>query len=83
VAADIEEGATVAEAILKVGQVVTNAVECAKPPDEAGGDLLTGGGPGRNLTLLATALCPMVGTNCNGNLETVAMERLIGGARRW
>jgi hypothetical protein len=22
-------------------------------------------------------------TNCRGNLETVAMGRLIGGARRW
>jgi hypothetical protein len=40
VAADIEEGATVAEAVLKVGQVVADAVEGAEPPDEAGGDLL-------------------------------------------
>jgi hypothetical protein len=38
------------------------------------------GGPGRNLTPLATALCPTVDTNCHGNLEIVAMGRLIGGA---
>jgi hypothetical protein len=43
VAADIEEGATVAEAILEVGQVVANAVEGTEPPDEAGGNLLAGG----------------------------------------
>jgi hypothetical protein len=43
VAADVEEGAAVAKAILKVGQVVIDAVEGAEPPDEAGGDLLTGG----------------------------------------
>jgi hypothetical protein len=41
--ADVEEGATVAEAALEVGQVVVDAVEGAKPPDEAGGDLLAGG----------------------------------------
>jgi hypothetical protein len=40
VAADVEEGAAVAEAILEVGQVVADAVEGAKPPDKAGGDLL-------------------------------------------
>jgi hypothetical protein len=40
VTADVEEGAAVAEAVLKVGQVVADAVEGAEPPDEAGGDLL-------------------------------------------
>jgi hypothetical protein len=40
-------------------------------------------GPGRNLTPLAAALCPTVGANCRGNLETVAMGWLIEGARRW
>jgi hypothetical protein len=40
VAVDVEEGAAVAEAILKVGQVVADAVEGAEPLDEAGGDLL-------------------------------------------
>jgi hypothetical protein len=40
VAADVEEGAAVAEAILEVGQVVADAVEGAEPLDEAGGDLL-------------------------------------------
>jgi hypothetical protein len=39
VAADIEEGAT-AEAVPEAVQVVTDAVEGAKPPDKAGGDLL-------------------------------------------
>jgi hypothetical protein len=39
-AADVEEGATVAEAVLEVGQVVVDAVEGAEPPDKAGGDLL-------------------------------------------
>jgi hypothetical protein len=43
VAADVEEGATVAEAVLEVGQVVADAVEGAKRPDEARGDLLAGG----------------------------------------
>jgi hypothetical protein len=33
-------------------------------------------GPGQNLTPLATALCPTVGANCHGNLETIAMGRL-------
>jgi hypothetical protein len=41
------------------------------------------GDPGRNLTPLAATLCPMVGANCHGNLETVAMGWLIEGARRW
>jgi hypothetical protein len=40
VAANVEEGATVAEAILEVGQVVVDAVEGAEPLDKAGGDLL-------------------------------------------
>jgi hypothetical protein len=40
VAANIEEGAAIAEAILEVGQVVADAVEGAKPLDKAGGDLL-------------------------------------------
>jgi hypothetical protein len=40
VAADVEEGAAVAEAVLEVGQVVADAVEGAKPPDKAGGNLL-------------------------------------------
>jgi hypothetical protein len=43
VTADVEEGAAVAEAALEVGQVVIDEVEGAKPPDEAGGDLLAGG----------------------------------------
>jgi hypothetical protein len=41
VAADVEEGATIAKAVLEVGQVVANAVEGAKPPDKVGGNLLT------------------------------------------
>jgi hypothetical protein len=41
VAADVEEGAAVAEAVLEVGQVVVDAVKGAEPPDKAGGDLLT------------------------------------------
>jgi hypothetical protein len=40
-------------------------------------------GPDRNLTPLATVLCPTVGTNYRGNLETVAMGWLIEGARQW
>jgi hypothetical protein len=79
VAADVEEGAAVAKAVLEVGQVVADAVEGAEPPDEAGGNLLAGG----SRPELGSALCPTVGANCRGNLETVAMGRLIGGARRW
>jgi hypothetical protein len=40
VAADIEEGAAVAEAVLEVGQVVIDALEGAEPLDKAGGNLL-------------------------------------------
>jgi hypothetical protein len=40
VAADVEEGAAVAEAVLEVGQVVVDVVEGAEPPDKAEGDLL-------------------------------------------
>jgi hypothetical protein len=40
VTADVEERAAVAEAVLEVGQVVTDVVEGAEPPDKAGGDLL-------------------------------------------
>jgi hypothetical protein len=43
VAVDIEEGAAIAEAIPEAGEVVADAVEGAKPPDKAGGDLLTEG----------------------------------------
>jgi hypothetical protein len=39
-AANVEVGATVTEAVLEVGQVVADAVEGAEPPDKAGGDLL-------------------------------------------
>jgi hypothetical protein len=41
VAAVVEEGTTVTEAVLKVRQIVIDVVEGAKPPDNAGGDLLT------------------------------------------
>jgi hypothetical protein len=37
-AADIEEGAAIAEAIPEVGEVVGDAVKGAEPPDEARGD---------------------------------------------
>jgi hypothetical protein len=40
VAADVEEGAAVAEAILEAGKIVADAVKCAKPLDKTGGDLL-------------------------------------------
>jgi hypothetical protein len=40
VAADVEEGAVIAEAILEVGQVVADAVKGAEPLDKARGDLL-------------------------------------------
>jgi hypothetical protein len=40
VAADVEEGAVVAEAILEAGQIVADAVEGAEPLEKAGGDLL-------------------------------------------
>jgi hypothetical protein len=40
VAADIEEGATVAEAFLEAGKIVADAVEGAEPPDKARGDFI-------------------------------------------
>jgi hypothetical protein len=40
VAADVEEGAAVAKAVLEAVKVVTDAVEGAEPLDKAGGDLL-------------------------------------------
>jgi hypothetical protein len=42
VAADVEEGAAVTETVPEAGQVVADAVEGAKPLDEAGGDPLAG-----------------------------------------
>jgi hypothetical protein len=39
VAADVEEGAAIAKAVLEAGEVVADTVECAKPPDKAGGNL--------------------------------------------
>jgi hypothetical protein len=41
VAADVEEGAAVTEAVLEVGQVVADAVKGAEPLDKARSDLLT------------------------------------------
>jgi hypothetical protein len=75
VAADVEEGAAAAKAVPEAGQVVADAVEGAKPPDEVGGDPLTGidGDPSRNLTLIIAAHCPTVGANCRGNLGTDVM----------
>jgi hypothetical protein len=43
VAADVEKGAIVAEAVLKAGEVLADAVEVAEPLDKAGGDLLPEG----------------------------------------
>jgi hypothetical protein len=43
VAADVEEGAVVAEAVLEAGKIVADIVEGAEPLDEAGGDLLAEG----------------------------------------
>jgi hypothetical protein len=40
VAANIEEGAAVTEAVLEAGEIVADALEGAKPPDKAGGNLL-------------------------------------------
>jgi hypothetical protein len=40
VAADVEEGVVVAEAVLEAGQIVADAVEGVEPLDKAGGDLL-------------------------------------------
>jgi hypothetical protein len=85
VAADIEEGAVVTEAVLEVGQVVVDAVEVPnlQTRPEATFSPSADEVPSRNLTPLAAALCPTVGANCRGNLETLAMGRLIVGARRW
>jgi hypothetical protein len=75
VAADVEEGAAIAEAVLEAGEVVADAVEGTKPLDKAGGNLLTESrwGSPRNFTPVAVACCPMVGTNCRGILRTVAI----------
>jgi hypothetical protein len=40
VAADIEEGAAIAESVLKAGQIVADVVKGAEPLDKARGDLL-------------------------------------------
>jgi hypothetical protein len=40
VATDVEEGATVAKAVLEAGKIVTDTVEGVNPLDKAGGDLL-------------------------------------------
>jgi hypothetical protein len=51
VVANVEEGAAIAEAVLKAGGVVADAVEGAEPPDKARGDLLTEGRWGSRLEL--------------------------------
>jgi hypothetical protein len=75
VAANVEEGAVIAEAVLEAGQIVADAVEGAKPPDKAKATFSprVDGDPGWNLTPVIAARCPTVGANCRGNLETVAM----------
>jgi hypothetical protein len=75
VAADVEEGAIVAEAVLEAGKVFADAVEGAEPPDKTGATVSpwVDGDPDRNFTLVAAARCPTVGANCLGILETVAM----------
>jgi hypothetical protein len=40
VAADVEEGATNAEAVPEAGEVVADVIEGAEPLDKSGGDLL-------------------------------------------
>jgi hypothetical protein len=40
VAANVEEGPTIAETILEAGKIVADAVKGAEPPDKARGNLL-------------------------------------------
>jgi hypothetical protein len=79
VAVNVEEGAA-AEALPDAVQVVADAVQTRPEANLSPG---IDGDPGRNLTPLTAALCSTVGANYRGNLETVAMGRLIEGARRW
>jgi hypothetical protein len=79
-AADIGEGAAITEAVLKVGEVVADAVESVKSKvpnlqtrPKATFSPRVNGDPGRNFTSVAAARCPMAGANCRGILETVAM----------
>jgi hypothetical protein len=75
VAADVEEGATVAEAILEAGEVslMQSKVPNLQTRPEATFSPRVDGDPSWNFTPVATAHCPTVGANCRGILETVAM----------
>jgi hypothetical protein len=75
VAADIEEGAIVAEAVLEEGKLLLMQSRVPNLQTRPEATLLPGidGDPGRNLTPVVAACCPTVGANCRGNLETVAM----------
>jgi hypothetical protein len=82
VAVDVEEGAT-AKAIPEVVPLMQSRVPNLQTRPEATLSPGIDGDPGQNLIPLATALCSTVGANYHGNLETVAMGRLIEGAQRW
>jgi hypothetical protein len=66
---------SVIEAVLEAGEVVADAVEGAKPPDKAEGDLLAEGRWGSWVELHSgrCRMLPMVGANYCGILRTVAI----------
>jgi hypothetical protein len=75
VAADVEERADVAEAILEAGEVslMQPKVPNLQTRPEATFSPRFDGDPGRNFTPVVAARCPMVGANCHGILRTVAI----------
>jgi hypothetical protein len=75
VAADVEEGAAIVKAVLKVGEVVAYVVKGAnlQTRPEATFSPRVNGDPDQNVTPVAAARCPTVGANCRGILRTVAI----------
>jgi hypothetical protein len=73
--ADIEEGAAVAKPFLKQAKLslTQSKVPNLQTRPEVTFSPRADEGPGWNMTPIAAARCPMVGANCRGNLETIAM----------
>jgi hypothetical protein len=89
VATEVEEGAAVAEAVLEAGKIVDDAVEGAKPPDEAGGDLLTESRWGSQLELHSgrRRVLPHGGRQLSWDFSDSShrdgLKEGLDGVRRW
>jgi hypothetical protein len=74
VAGDVEEGSAIAESVLEAVEVVADAIEGAKPLDEARCDLLAESRWGSRLELHSGRYRMLPhGGRCHGILRTVAI----------